>query len=147
MKERIAQAIKDAMKGGDKPRVATLRLVSAAIKDRDLGVTPGGPVTDADVPALLQKMIKQRRESIAVYSQAGRDDLARTEAAEIAILEDFLPKQMSGAEAEEAVFAVVAELGASEPKDMGRVMAALKQRYAGQMDFGKASALVKERLR
>lgn len=147
MRERITQAIKDAMKAGEKERVATLRLVAAAIKDRDLGVTAGGAITDADLPALLQKMIKQRRESIDIYAKAGRDDLAQKERAEIAILEEFLPKQMTEAEAEGAVTAVVQELGASSAKDMGAVMAALKQRYAGQMDFGKASALVKARLK
>lgn len=146
MRARIVETIKQAMKAGDKERVATLRLVTAAIKDRDLGVTAGGAMTDADIPALLQKMIKQRRESIDIYAKAGREDLANKERAEIAILEEFLPKQMTESEAAGAVAALIAELGASGAKDMGAVMAALKARYAGKMDFGKASGLVKARL-
>ncbi len=146
MRARIAEAVKSAMKAGEKDRVATLRLVMAAIKDRDLGVTAGGALADADIPALLQKMIKQRRESEGIYAKAGREDLAGKERAEIAILEEFLPRQMTESEADEAVAEAIAELGAAGAKDMGRVMAALKTRFAGQMDFAKASGLVKRRL-
>jgi uncharacterized protein YqeY len=148
MRARITQDVKDAMKAGDKARLSTLRLITAAIKDRELGV--GGPATevgDAEVVAILQKMVKQRRESIATYEKAGRTDLADQEKAEIAILEGYLPKQMDEAGVKAAVSALIAELGAAGPKDMGRVMGALKERYAGQMDFGKASGVVKELLK
>lgn len=148
MRTRINQDIKDAMKGGDKARLATLRLINAAIKDRELGV--GGPPTEvgeAEIVAILQKMVKQRRESIATYEQAGRTDLADQEKSEIAILDAYLPQQMDEPAVKAAVTALIAELGAAGPKDMGRVMGALKDRYAGQMDFGKASGAVKELLK
>lgn len=149
MRERINQDIKDAMKSGDKARLSTLRLITAAIKDRELGIGGGAPqeVGDQDVVAILQKMVKQRRESIATYEKAGRADLAEREKSEIAIIEAYLPSQMGEEETKAAVAALVKELGASGPKDMGKVMGALKQRYAGSMDFGKASALLKELLR
>lgn len=148
MRTRINQDIKDAMKAGDKARLATLRLINAAIKDRELGV--GGPPTEvgeAEIVAILQKMVKQRRESIATYEQAGRTDLADQEKSEIAILDAYLPQQMDEPAVKAAVTALIAELGAAGPKDMGRVMGALKDRYAGQMDFGKASGAVKELLK
>lgn len=149
MRTRITQDVKDAMKSGDKARLTTLRLITAAIKDRELGVggQPPTEVGDAEVVAILQKMVKQRRESIATYEKAGRNDLADQEKAEIVILETYLPKQMDEAGMKSAVAALVAELGASGPKDMGRVMGALKERYAGQMDFGKASGVLKELLK
>lgn len=148
MRARITQDIKDAMKAGDKARLSTLRLITAAIKDRELGVgSAATEVGDAEVVAILQKMVKQRRESIATYEKAGRTDLADQEKAEIAILESYLPKQMDEAATRAAVSALVAELGAAGPKDMGRVMGALKAKYAGQMDFGKASGLLKELLK
>lgn len=148
MRQRINQDVKDAMKAGDKARLATLRLLTAAIKDKELGV--GGPATEvgnAEVVAILQKMVKQRRESLTTYEKAGRADLAGQEKAEIVILEGYLPKQMDEAGVKAAVAALVAELGAAGPKDMGRVMGALKERYAGQMDFGKASGVLKELLK
>jgi uncharacterized protein YqeY len=148
MRSRINQDVKDAMKAGDKARLQTLRLLTAAIKDKELGV--GGPATEvgnAEVVAILQKMVKQRRESIATYEKAGRTDLADQEKGEIAVLEGYLPKQMDEAGVKAAVSALVAELGAAGPKDMGRVMGALKERYAGQMDFGKASGVLKELLK
>jgi uncharacterized protein YqeY len=151
MRERISQSMKEAMKAGDKRRLGALRLMLAAIKDRELGVgtgqIPAGGLSDADVIQVLQRMVKQRRDSIETYRQGNRQDLIDQEAAEIAVIEEFLPKQMNEAEAKAAIAAVVKELGAAGPKDMGRVMGALKQKYAGQMDFGKASALVKELLR
>jgi uncharacterized protein YqeY len=153
MRERINEAVKAAMKSGDKARLSTLRLMNAAIKDRDLGIGAGAAagagekVSDTDLQALLQKMVKQRRESIATYEGAGRNDLADKEKAEIAVIEEFLPKQMGEAEAKAAVAALIKELGAAGPKDMGRVMGALKQRFAGTMDFGKASAMVKDLLK
>jgi uncharacterized protein YqeY len=148
MRQRITQDVKDAMKSGDKARLATLRLIMAAIKDRELGVG-GAPteVGDAEVVAILQKMVKQRRESIATYEKAGRTDLADQEKSEIAVLEGYLPQQMDEAGVKAAVAALIAELGAAGAKDMGRVMGALKERYAGQMDFGKASGIVKELLK
>ncbi|MGD9783816.1 MAG: GatB/YqeY domain-containing protein [Hyphomicrobiaceae bacterium] len=155
MRERIQQATKDAMKSGDKRRLSTLRLVTAAIKDRDIAgrVDASGHSTgrerveDAEILALLQKMIKQRRESAEIYRQGGRDELAEQELAEIAIIEEFLPRQMDEDEMREAARAIVAEVGATGLKDMGRVMAALKERYTGQMDFSKASAMVKDALK
>ncbi|MBN8911920.1 MAG: GatB/YqeY domain-containing protein, partial [Rhizobiales bacterium] len=130
-------------------RLGTLRLLTAAIKDREIGVGGAAPVEvgDAEVVAVLQKMVKQRRESAATYEKAGRNDLADKEKAEIAVLEDYLPKQLDEAGMNAAVAALIAELGAAGPKDMGRVMGALKERFAGQMDFGKASGVVKELLK
>ena len=149
MRARINQDVKDAMKAGEKARLSTLRLLTAAIKDREIGVGGAAPVevNDQEVIAILQKMVKQRRESIATYEKAGRTDLADQEKAEISVLEHYLPKQMDEAATMAAVAALIAELGAAGPKDMGRVMGALKERFAGQMDFGKASGVVKELLK
>lgn len=148
MRARINQDIKDAMKAGDKARLSTLRLVTAAIKDREVGVGGAAPaeVGDKEVVQILQKMVKQRRESIATYEKAGRMDLADQERAEIVVLEQYLPKQMDEAAMSSAISALIAETGASGPKDMGRVMGALKERFAGQMDFAKASGMVKNLL-
>ncbi len=149
MRARITDDVKTAMKSGDKPRLATLRLITAAIKDREIGVG-GQPPTDvgeAELVQILQKMVKQRRESITTYENAGRNDLADKEKAELAVIEEYLPKQMDEAGVRAAISALIAELGAAGPKDMGRVMGALKERFAGQMDFGKASGLVKELLK
>lgn len=154
MRDRILEATKTAMKSGDKRRLSTLRLITAAIKDRDIAarVDDKGQSTgkdraeEGDILQLLQKMIKQRRESETTYRDAGRPELADKELEEIAIIEEFLPAQMSEDEVKAAVKSVVEEIGASGLKDMGRTMAALKQKYAGQMDFGKASGLVKAEL-
>ena len=145
MRDRLMAETKAALKAHNKPRLSALRLISAALQDRDIAAKAAIP--DPGIPALLQKMIKQRRESLAIYEKAGRKEQAAQEATEIAVIEEFLPKQMSEAEAKEAVAAVVKEVGAAGPKEMGKVMAALKERYAGRMDFGKASALVKELLK
>jgi uncharacterized protein YqeY len=149
MRARINEDVKTAMKAGDKARLSTLRLLTAAIKDKEVGVGGAAPaeVGDAEVIAILQKMVKQRRESIATYEKAGRTDLADQEKAEVAVLEGYLPKQMDEAGVKAAVAALIAELGAQGPKDMGRVMGALKERFAGQMDFGKASGVVKDLLK
>lgn len=149
MRARINQDVKNAMKAGDKARLGTLRLLTAAIKDREIGVGGAAPVEvgDAEVVAVLQKMVKQRRESVATYEKAGRTDLADQEKAEIAVLEEYLPKQLDEAGVTAAVSALIAELGAAGPKDMGRVMGALKERFAGQMDFGRASGVVKDLLK
>lgn len=154
MREQIMEAVKAAMKSGDKRRVSTLRLIQAAIQDRDIAArvdtkgqsTGHDKIGDAELLQLLQKMIKQRRESAKMYTDAGRIELADQEQAEIVIIEEYLPKQMSEDEVASAISMVVQELGAAGLKDMGRTMAALKERYAGQMDFGKASGVVKARL-
>lgn len=150
MRERLNQAIKDAMKAQDKRRLGTLRLISATIKDRDLGigaaVPAAGKTSDVDIVSLLTKMVKQRRESIKTYEEAGRCELAQQEQSEIDIIEEFLPRQMTDAEAQSAILALVKELGAAGLKDMGKVMSAAKERFAGQMDFAKASATVKKAL-
>jgi uncharacterized protein YqeY len=149
IRDDIKAALVSAMKGGDKAATATIRLIQSALKNRDIELR-GGSVAPGDddllVTEVLQKMVKQRRESVALYEQGGRQELADAETAEIAVIEGFLPRQMSEEEAKAAIDAVVAETGASSVKDMGRVMAALKQRHAGQMDMAKASGLVKARL-
>jgi len=147
--DRINADLKEAMKAQDKARVSTLRLVTAAMKDKTIAnrATPKeGPLSEADIHELLAKMIKQRRESIETYQKGGRQDLVDSEAAEIAVIETYLPKQLTEAEAAQAIADLVREIGAAGVKDMGRAMAALKERYAGRMDFQKASALVKQAL-
>ena len=149
LRTNLSQMLKDAMRAKDQPVVSTLRLISAAIKDRDIaarsdGITDG--VSDDDVSVLLQKMIKQRHESIRMYEEGGRLELAQREQDEIVIIEGFLPKQLDEAEIASTVDAMIAELGASGMKDMGPLMTALRERYAGVMDFGKASGVAKSRL-
>lgn len=148
MRETITAALKAATKAQDKRRISTLRLVSAAIKDRDIAArgTDKAQATDTELLDLLAKMIKQREESEKIYRDAGRAELAQQEAEEIVIIREFLPKQLSDADTEKAVAAAIAEAGAASIKDMGKVMAALRTRYAGQMDFGKAGQLVKSLL-
>lgn len=155
MRTRLSDDIKSAMKSGDKRRLATLRLINAAIKDRDLTAnrdeqgqaTGRDKISDQDILALLQKMIKQRRESIETYRSAGRDDLADQEVEEIGVIESYLPQQMTEDEMRSAVTGLVAELNAKGLKDMGRVMATLKERHTGSMDFAKASAMLKDALK
>ena len=151
LRTKIRDALKAAQKARNDREVATLRLILAALKDRDIaarGPGAGGreEVGDDQILNLLQTMIKQRRDSIALYEKGGRADLVKQETEEIAVIERFLPKQLSEKEMTEAVKATIAELGAASLKDMGRTMAALKERYAGQMDFAKASAIVKQQL-
>jgi uncharacterized protein YqeY len=136
------------MKGGDKETTATLRLVSAAIKNRDIELRTSDKAPDDDqlVTEVLQKMIKQRSESVEVYRKNGRDDRAAAEEAEIAVIERFLPRQMSDEEAKAAVQAIIAQTGASSIKDMGKVMAEVKARHAGELEPARASALVKAAL-
>lgn len=141
MRDRLMAETKAALKAGHKQRLSALRLISAALQERDIAVK--GTVPDQDIPALLQKMIKQRRESLAIYEKAGRAEQAQQEAAEITVIEEFLPMQMSEAEAKAAIAAAVKETGATSSRDMGKVMATLKERYAGRMDFGNASGQVK----
>jgi uncharacterized protein YqeY len=148
IRDRIKAELVTAMKSGDKSRTAAIRLINSALKNRDIELRTGTAPADDDVVVteVLQKMIKQRRESIALYEQGGRQELADAEKAEVAVIEDFLPAQMSEEETGKAIDAIVAEIGASSVKDMGRVMAAMKERHAGQLDMSKASGLVKARL-
>lgn len=151
MRERLTQAMKDAMRAKDQRRLTTIRLVLSAIKDHDLGIKPvggktGEPAGDAEITQIMARMIKQRRDSIEAYEKAARPELAQIEKDEITLIEEFLPKQLGEAETRAAVAAAVKEAGAASIKDMGKAMAVLKARYAGQLDFGKASALVKEML-
>lgn len=146
MRDEINAALKQAMKSKDQRRVSTLRLINAAIKDRDIAARSEDRmdgVSDEEILQILQKMVKQRRESSETYEQAGRLDLAQQEQEEMTIIQSFLPKQMSEAEIASAVKDVVGEIGAEGLKDMGRTMGALKERYAGVMDFGKANKALK----
>jgi uncharacterized protein YqeY len=148
IRDDIKTALLSAMKGGDKERTGTIRLIQSAIKNRDIELRTGTAPADDDamVTEVLQKMIKQRRESITLYEQGSRQELADAEKAEVGVIEGFLPAQMSEDETKAAIDAIVAETGASSVKDMGRVMALLKERHAGQLDMSKASGLVKARL-
>jgi uncharacterized protein YqeY len=148
IRDDIQAAQTAAMKAGDKQRTATIRLIQSAIKNRDIELRTSDkpPEDDALVTEVLQKMIKQRRESIALYEQGGRAELAEAERAEVAVIEQFLPQQMSEEETRAAIDAIANELGASSVKDMGRVMAVLKERHASALDMSKASGLVKARL-
>jgi uncharacterized protein YqeY len=149
LREKFKEALKNAMKARDERATATLRLIQAALKDRDIAARGRGKldgIDEAEILSMLQTMIKQRRESITHFEQGGRLELAQQEQEEIGIIEGFLPKQMSDAESEAAIKALIEELGAASIKDMGRTMAALRERYAGRMDFTKASALVKQAL-
>ena len=149
MRDKINDDLKTAMKAGDKDRVGTLRLINSAIKSADIDARPSGKdkISDADILSVLAKMVKQRRDSIEQFNAGGRPELAAKEAAEITVIEGYLPKQMSDDEAKAAIAAIVKETGATGPKDMGKVMAALTAKYAGQMDFGNASALTKDLLK
>jgi uncharacterized protein YqeY len=148
IRDDIKAALVTAMKSGDKARTATLRLIQSSLKNRDIELRGASAPADDDVTVteVLQKMVKQRRESVALYEQGGRQELADAETAEIEVIEAFLPRQMSEEEAKAAIDAIVSETGASSVKDMGKVMAALKEKHAGAMDMSKASGLVKARL-
>ncbi|WP_353474033.1 GatB/YqeY domain-containing protein [Salipiger sp. H15] len=149
LRERITAATKQAMKDKDSKRLSTLRLISAAVKDRDIAARAEGNddgVDDAELLSILAKMVKQRRESARTYEEGGRLDLAEAELAEIPVIEEFLPKPMSEDEISKAVNAAVKEVGASSIRDMGRVMGVLKARYQGRMDFGAVGPMVKDRL-
>jgi uncharacterized protein YqeY len=149
IRDDIKAALVTAMKGGDKAGTATLRLIQSSLKNRDIELRgASGAPADDDLLAteVLQKMIKQRRESVALYEQGGRQELADAEKAEIEVIERFLPRQMSEEEARAAIDSIVVETGASSLKDMGKVMAALKEKHSGGLDMSKASGLVKARL-
>jgi uncharacterized protein YqeY len=147
LREKINEAVKVAMKSQDKSRLSTLRLVNAAIQNAEIeSERAGKPLAEDDLLGILQKMVKQRQESVEIYDQAGRKELADQERGEIETIRGFMPQQMSEAEAKAAIADVIAQTGAQGVKDMGKVMAALKLGYAGKMDFGKASGLVKSLL-
>lgn len=147
MRDELSTMLKTAMKAGDKRRVGTVRLIQAALKDRDIEARgTGKEVGPEDMMAMLQKMVKQRQDSLSIYEGAGRDDLATQEREEIAIISEFLPQAMSEDEIRSAIASAIAETGASGPKDMGKVIAALKAKHAGRIDFGKASGTVKAML-
>jgi uncharacterized protein len=145
LRDEINTALKSAMKGRDERRVATLRLVNAAIKNADIEAQMHGQpsLSDDDLVALLRKQVKQRQESIEIYDKAGRRELADRERGEIDVIRAYLPQEMTEAEMKAAIAEIIAQIGARGIKDMGKVMAALKQGYVGRMDFGKASGLVK----
>ena len=147
LRDKINDGVKDAMKSGDKLRLSTLRLANAAIKNADIEArTSGKALTDDDLLSLLQKMIKQRQESVELYDKGGRKELADQERGEIEIIRGFLPQQMADDEAKAAIAEIIKQEGATSVKDMGKVMSALKAAYAGRMDFAKASGLVKQQL-
>jgi hypothetical protein len=148
LRERFSEDLKTAMKAGDKGKVAAVRLIQAALKEKDIEARGAGKgqASDDDILGLLQKMIKQRQESAAIYAANGRPELADGENAEIAVISGFLPAQMSEDEVKAAIQAAIAATGAASMKDMGKVVAELKARHSGQMDFAKASALVKAAL-
>jgi len=149
MRERIATGLKDAIKSQDKARLATLRLINAAIKDKDIalrGEGDAGGVSDTDVLAILGKMVKQRQESARAYEEGGRLDLSERERDEVLIIEEFLPKKLTEEEVDKAVDKAIRSTEASSIRDMGRVIGVLKAKYTGQMDFGRVGPMVKDRL-
>ena len=149
LRERVSAALKDAMRNRQADRLSTLRLITAAIKDRDIAVRSEGVTTgasDAEVLQILSKMAKQRQESARAYEEGGRLELAEKELNEITVLEEFLPRQLTSEEVTKAIAAAIAETGATGIRDMGKVMAALKAKYTGQMDFGAVGPKVKEQL-
>jgi uncharacterized protein len=149
LRDALSSALKESMKAGDQRRVSTVRMVLAALKDRDIDArgkgNPNG-IDEPEIQRMMQGLVKQRREAIELYNQGNRPELARKEQEEIAVIESFLPKQMSDAEAEQAIKGVIAATGAQGIKDMGRVMAALRERYSGQLDLSKAGSMVKQLL-
>ena len=148
IRERFAGDLKDAIKSKDAPRVSTLRLICAAVKDRDIAArTEDSGVGDAEVLAILAKMIRQREESARIYEEAGRLDLAAQERDEIVVIRGYLPKQMSESEVDNAVKQAIGETGACSVRDMGKVMAHLKARHTGKMDFARAGAAIKQAFR
>ena len=148
LRDDINKALTDAMKAKDERKVSTLRMINSSLKNADIEARGGGkqPLGDAEVLSLMQKMIKQRQESVELYKKGNRADLVKQEEEEIAIISAYLPKQMSEAEMAAAIDTAIKETGAAGMKDMGKVIGALRGKYAGQMDMGKASAAVKEKL-
>ena len=149
LRQRVTDSLKDAMRAKDALRLSTLRLINAAIKDRDIALRGEGKeetVGDGEVLTILGKMVKQRQESARAYEEGGRLELAEKERAEILVIEDFLPTQLTAEETEAAIQATIDDLGATSIRDMGKIMGVLKSKYAGQMDFGCVGAKVKGRL-
>ncbi len=146
LRTQFTDALKTAMKAGDSARTSTLRMILAKVKDADIAVRPAEPLNDDAVMAVLRGMVKSRRESVALYKQGGRPELVAKEEAEIAVIEGFLPQQMDDTALAAAVEAAVSATGAASPKDMGRVMAALKSTHGAALDLGRATPLVKARL-
>lgn len=148
LRERFTEDLKTAMKAGDKARLSTIRLIQAALKDKDIEARGQGkdPVSEDEILALLQKMVKQRQESVAIYEQNDRPELAAQEKGEIEVISSFLPQQLGEAEVDAAIAAAIADTGAASVKDMGKVIAKLRADYAGRMDFGKVSPRVKDKL-
>ena len=148
IRDEIKAALVASMKAGDKQRTGAIRLIQSALKNRDIELRTADKLPDDDVTVteVLQKMVKQRRESIELYEKGGRQELAEVEKAEVSVIEQFLPQQMGEAETNAAIDAIIAETGAGSVKDMGRVMAALKERHGSQLDMSKASGLVRARL-
>lgn len=148
LREDIQNAIKEAMKNHETERLSTVRMILAGVKEKDVDARGKGKecASDADLLSMMQTMIKQRQESAKMYRDGGREELAAKEEAEISVIQSFLPKQMSESEVEEAVRAAITETGAASMKDMGKVMGALKEKYAGQMDFGAVSGKIKAML-
>ena len=147
MREQFTKELKEAMKAGEKRRVDTIRMINAALKDRDIEARgQGKTVSDEEILGLLQKLVKSRQESAEIYEKAGRTDLATQEREEIAVIQGFLPQPLGEAEVDAAIAAAIAETGAASIKDMGKVVGVLKGKYAGRIDFAKASAQVKAKL-
>jgi uncharacterized protein len=148
LRERFTADMKEAMKAGEKGRLGAIRLIQAALKDKDIEARGAGkePLSDEEILAMLQKMVKQRQESITMYEQGGRTELAQQEQDEVVVITSYLPQQMDEAETKAAIEAAIAETGAASMKDMGKVVGALRAKYAGRMDFAKASGLVKDML-
>ncbi len=149
LRDKLIADMKDAMRAGEKAKLGTIRLMNAAIKSADIEARPSGKdaITDADILQVFAKMVKQRRDSVEQFTNGGRPELAAAEQAEIAVIESYMPKQMSADEVKAVASALIAELGAAGMKDMGKVIAAMKEKYAGAMDFGKASGIVKDLLK
>jgi uncharacterized protein YqeY len=146
LRDRFTEELKAAMRAGDAPRVSTLRMIQAKLKEADIAARPGPPLDDAGIIALLRGMAKSRAESVALYRQGGREDLAAKEEAEIALIESFLPQQMDEAAMAAAIEAAIAETGAASVRDMGKVMAALRAKHAATLDMARAGPMVKARL-
>ncbi len=149
LRDQLQTALKEAMKAKEADRLSTLRLINAAIKDRDIanrGEGGEGVIAEGEILAVLGRMVKQRQESARAYEEGGRLELAEKEQAEIKVIEEFLPRQLDGAEVEAAIAAAIAEVGATSIRDMGKVMGVLKAKYTGQMDFGAVGPKIKDRL-
>ena len=149
LRDKILSDTKDAMRAGEKAKLGTLRLMSSAIKSADIEARPSGKdaISDAEILQVFAKMVKQRRDSVEQFTSGGRPELAAAEQAEIAVIESYMPQQMNDAEVKAAASGIIKDIGAAGMKDMGKVISAMKDKFAGQMDFGKASGIVKELLK